>query len=198
MVLQAVLDFERSPVTIPPNLNKLHIVHYPDRILKKRCAPVVEEFGEGLGRLADRMLELMKIEPGIGLAAPQVGLLIRLFVGNTTGEPGDDFVCANPRFAELDGAAEGEEGCLSIPGVTVTMRRATTAIIEAFDTDGKPFTLTGVDLQARMWQHEADHLDGRMITDHMSTADEIANRRALKQLKDEYGGVRRTKGIVGS
>ena len=71
------------------------------------------------------------------------------------------------------------------------MRRATKATIEGFDVDGKPFTKEGVDLQARMWQHEAAHLDGQLITDHMSTADEIANRRAIKQLKEDYAAARR-------
>ncbi len=177
-------------MTTLPDLKKLQIIYYPNPILKKVCAPV-EEFDEGLRKLAVRMLELMKEGKGVGLAAPQVGLLIRLFVGNATGEPDADFVCVNPRLAELTGAAEAEEGCLSIPCVNVTMRRATTAVIEAFDTEGKPFTRTGVDMQARVWQHEADHLEGRLITDHMSTADEITNRRALKQLRQEYAGARR-------
>ena len=189
--MQAVLNLGKPLVKTLPDLERLHIVHYPDPVLKKRCAPV-EEFDERLRNLANRMLDLMKQENGVGLAAPQVGLLIRLFVGNATGEPEDDFVCINPRFAELTGAAEGEEGCLSLPGVTVTMRRATTAIIEGFDVEGKPFTKTGVDLQARMWQHETDHLEGRLITDHMSTADEIANRLALRQLKEQYVGARRS------
>ena len=170
-----------------PDLNKLQIINYPNPLLKKVCAPV-GEFGEGLQALVVRMFELMKEGKGVGLAAPQVGLLMRLFVCNHTGEPDDDFVCLNPRFAELSGAAEAEEGCLSIPGVNVTMRRATTAVIEALDVEGRPFTQTGVDLQARVWQHEADHLDGRLITDHMFTTDEITNRRALKQLKEEYAG----------
>jgi peptide deformylase len=189
--MQALLDLGKPLVTTLPDLDKLQIIHYPNPLLKRVCAPV-EEFGEGLRKLADRMLELMKLGNGVGLGAPQVGLPIRLLVCNTTGEPEDDFVCVNPRFTELTGAADGEEGCLSIPGVTVTMRRATTAVMEAFDTEGKPFTRTGVDLQARVWQHEADHLEGRLITDHMSTSDEIANRRALKQLKEEYAGTRRS------
>ena len=189
--MQAILDPGKPLVMTLPDLEKLHIVYHPNLVLKKVCAPV-EEFDEGLRNLANRMLELMKQGNGIGLAAPQIGLLIRLFVVNTTGESEDDFVCINPRFSELTGAAEGEEGCLSLPGVTVTMRRAATAIIEGFDVEGKPFTKTGVDLQARMWQHEADHLEGRLITDHMSTADEIANRLALKQLKEEYVGARRS------
>lgn len=148
------------------------------------------EFGPDLKALAERMLELMHEGKGVGLAAPQVGVLIRLFVCNATGEPGDDLICVNPRLVELDGAEEKEEGCLSIPGVTVTMRRATDAVMEACDTDGNPCRKTGKDLVARIWQHETDHLDGRLITDNVSMTDEIANRRALKQLEADYAASR--------
>ncbi|UCE61399.1 MAG: peptide deformylase [Phycisphaerales bacterium] len=171
------------------NLDKLTILHYPNPILKKASAPV-EEFGEELVQLSQRMLELMKQEPGIGLAAPQVGILIRLFVCNVTGEPDDDLVFVNPRFTELTGAVDCEEGCLSVPGVNVTKRRASHAVIEAMDATGRPFQMSGIDLLARVWQHETDHLDGRLISDTMSTADEIVNRRAIKQLKEEYAGGR--------
>ena len=175
-----------------PNLDKLRIVLYPDPILKRVCKPV-EEFGPDLKALADRMLALTREGEGAGLAAPQVGIPIRLFVCDVTGEPGDDLVCLNPRFIELTGAEEKEEGCLSIPGVSVMMRRATRAVIEALDLDGNPFQTTGTDLMAKAWQHEVDHLDGRLITDNMSTADEIANRYAVKQLKAQYASRRRKR-----
>ena len=104
----------------------------------------------------------------------------------------DPMFLVNPRILwTSDERQAAEEGCLSIPGVTVTKRRSTRTVMEAFDTDGKPFRMTGEDLRARAWQHEFDHLEGRLITDHMSTADEIANRRAVKQLKEEYAAARR-------
>ncbi len=173
-----------------PQLHKLRIVYYPDPVLKRACAPV-EDFGADLRRLAERMLVVMREAKGVGLAAPQVGIPIRLFVCNVSGEADADLICVNPRFGELTAAEEGEEGCLSIPGVTVTMRRATQVAIEALDTDGKPFQKTAADLEARMWQHEIDHLDGRLITDNMSTTDQIGNRRAVKQLEAEYAASRR-------
>ena len=174
---------------IVPNPNKLRIVCYPDRVLKQSCAPVTE-FNGDLGSLVEQMLELMHEGRGIGLAGPQVGVLSRLFVCNVTGEPDDNLVFVNPRFLELTGAAEADEGCLSLPGVGVTMRRAEQAIIEAQNVHGEPFQMTGQDLLARVWQHESDHLDGRLIVDHMSTADEIANRRALKQLEEQCAPAR--------
>jgi peptide deformylase len=168
-----------------PDIDKLGIVHYPDPVLSKACAPV-EAFGPDLEALADKMLRLMRQGEGVGLAAPQVGLLLRMFVCNATGEPGDDLVLVNPRFVGLSGAEEREEGCLSLPGVTVSRRRATHAVIEAVGTDGQPFQKTGEGLVARVWQHESDHLDGRVIADGMSATDEIRNRRALKQLRADY------------
>lgn len=175
---------------IPDDIESLEIVEYPDPILKLVCAPV-ETFDEGLKRLGEHMLRLMREAEGVGLAAPQVGLTIRMFVCNHTGEPDDALVCINPSFTELDGAAVAGEGCLSLPGVTVNMRRPTRATIEACDVDGKPFRIEGTDLRARIWLHEADHLDGKMIVDRMSEADQIANRRSLKQLRDDFA--RRTR-----
>lgn len=172
-----------------PNPAKLRIVLYPDPVLKK-VAREVGKFGGDLHAFAARMLELMRAGEGVGLAAPQVGVGLRLFVCNHTGEPDADLTCVNPRLLDLSGAEEKEEGCLSIPGVTVTMRRAARVVMEAYDLDGKLFQITGTDLQARVWQHEIDHLDGRLIIDSMSSADEIANRRALKQLKEQYQPVR--------
>lgn len=173
-----------------PDPDNLRIVHYPNPVLKKVCTPV-EGFGPELKALADKMLALMHEAEGAGLAGPQVGIPIRLFVCNPTDEPGNDLVCVNPRFIELTGAEEKEEGCLSIPDVSVTMRRATHAVMDAWDTDGKPFQRTGCDLEARIWQHEADHLEGRLLTDNMATTDEIANRRAVRQLEAEYAAVSR-------
>ncbi len=174
-----------------PNPSRLRIVLYPNPILKKRAADV-GKFNAEIAVLAKRMLELMREAKGVGLAAPQVGVGLRVFVCNPTGEPGDDLVCINPRFTELSGAEDREEGCLSIPGVTVNMRRATQVVMEAFDVNGQPFQATGTELRARIWQHETDHLDGRLIIDNMSTTDEIANRRAIKQLQDQYRPPRRS------
>ena len=100
-------------------------------------------------------------------------------------------VFVNPRLTELTGAEEKEEGCLSFPGMTVAKRRATDAVIEAVDTDGRPFQKTGTSLIARIWQHECDHLDGQLIGDNMSATDQIANRRALAQFEADYKAARR-------
>ena len=166
-----------------PDLEKLHIVHLPNPVLREVCTPVTE-FGGALAAFTARMLELMHEGRGVGLAAPQVGVPIRLFVCNHTGQPEDNLIVINPELKELTGSEESEEGCLSLPGVVVMMRRATRVVMQSRDADGGPCELAAEGLKARIWQHENDHLDGRMICDTMSTADEIANRRAMKMLQD--------------
>lgn len=172
------------------SLAKLRILFYPEPVLKKPCTPVTE-FGPELSALAERMIQLMHADKGVGLAAPQVGISRRLFVCNPDGEPDHNRVFVNPRFIELSGAEEKDEGCLSLPGVTVKMRRATHVVMEAQDCEGRAVVVTGDDLIARIWQHESDHLDGTLIIDRMSSAEEIANRRALKQLQADHASRRR-------
>ena len=167
------------------DVENLRIVRYPDPVLRKICEPV-QHFDDTIVRLVQRMLELMRAGKGIGLAAPQVGVMLRLFVCNPTGEPADDMVCINPELTDLTGADQREEGCLSLPEVSVPIRRATHVRIRACDAKGKPYQRDGDDLLARVWQHENDHLDGRLIVDYMSEASRIANRRILKQLQAEF------------
>lgn len=166
------------------NPKRLTIVEYPATVLRKKAVPI-EKITPEVAAVAERMFELMREQKGVGLAAPQVGLSLRLFVCNPTGEPQHDLVCVNPKFLELDGAEDGPEGCLSLPEVSVTMRRATKAVMEAFDSMGKAYRVDGKDLCARVWQHEMDHLDGKLIIDRMSDTDAIANRRAIKALDDK-------------
>ena len=174
---------------IPRNTADLRLVYYPAPILKKRAVPI-EHIGADVAALAARMFEIMREGKGLGLAAPQVGVGVRLFVCNVTGEPQDDLIFVNPRLHDLSGSQEKEEGCLSIPGVNVMMRRPARAGIDALDVKGRPFSLTGMELLARVWQHEMDHLDGRLIIDNMSATDEIANRRGIKQLRQDHASAR--------
>ncbi len=170
-----------------PKLDTLCIVRYPDPVLKRVAGAVaVGDVDADLAALAKRMIVLMHLAEGVGLAAPQVGVSLRMFVCNPTGEEDSDRVCINPRIIESSGAESAEEGCLSLPGVTVSVRRATRVVMQAIGLDGTPFELTGEELSARVWQHETDHLDGRLIIDSMSGTDEITNRRAIKQLESAY------------
>ena len=169
-------------------LDALTIIKYPDPRLRKACAPV-EVFDDELRALAMRMVELMRDAEGIGLAAPQVGILRQLFVCAVIDSPDAWMAFVNPKLADLDGPTEAaEEGCLSIPDVNVTIKRAISCRIDAFDLDGNPIAYEASDLMARCWQHECDHLEGRLIVDRMSPADQVANRRALKRLEARFNG----------
>ena len=179
---------------LPRPLEKLTIVHYPDPILRKKCE-TVEVFDAQLTAVANRMLALMREARGVGLAAPQVGIAARMFICNPTGEPIDDAVWVNPRLTLLEGSAEYDEGCLSMPGINVPKRRATRVVIEAVDLSGKPQQAGAQELLARIWQHEADHLDGRLVIDDMSEVDELANRRILRQLEADYKAATRNKSV---
>lgn len=167
------------------DLDNLTIIHYPDPRLKKRAIEI-DRFDDDLAALAGRMLELMKDARGVGLAAPQVGLPLRLFVMNATGRADDDLVFVNPRLSAQQGNADDEEGCLSIPDVRVQVRRAVRCRIDAQDVRGEPIAFEGEDLVSRVWQHETDHLNGVLIIDRMSASDRIATRRTLRELEAKW------------
>src|SRR5947207_2521962 len=107
-----------------PDIENLTIIKYPDPRLRKVAKPVTV-FDERLRRIAQRMLELMRKNEGVGLAAPQLGLDLRLFVANPTGKPEDDHVYVNPVLSDADGGEDYEEGCLSLPEIKVVITRPT-------------------------------------------------------------------------
>jgi peptide deformylase len=161
----------------------LKIINYPDPRLKKASAPVAG-FDDDLKSLANRMFELMRQAKGVGLAAPQVGQNLRLFVANHSGQPEDDRVFVNPTLTLLDGEElVAEEGCLSLPDIHIDVLRSANARIDAFDLEGNPFTLEREGFEARVWQHEFDHLLGILLTDRMSFTDKMKHRKRLKELE---------------
>src|SRR5215208_4793769 len=156
----------------------LKIILYPDPRLKKMSQPV-QNFDERLRLLAARMFELMREAKGVGLAAPQVGENIRMFVMNPTNEPGDDRVYVNPVLGDVEGEEEAEEGCLSLPGIHVKIVRRKQVRMQAQDLEGKPIEEVATGFIPRVWQHETDHLNGTMLTDRMGPVARMANRRIL-------------------
>ncbi len=170
---------------MPADLAKLRIIHYPDPRLRQTCK-LVTRFDDDLVALVTRMFELMRADRGIGLAAPQVGVMLRLFVMNATGEPGDDHVVINPELRDLQQLVVAEEGCLSIPEVRVQVRRAEKCWLKAQDLSGKSVEAEGRDLVARIWQHETDHLNGVLIIDRMGPADAIAAKKTLRALEGSF------------
>jgi peptide deformylase len=163
----------------------LQIIQYPDPRLKKVSLPV-ETFDESLTALAARMFQLMREARGVGLAAPQVGQNIRMFVMNHSGDPADDRVYINPELSEAEGSEESEEGCLSLPGLNVRVIRDKTMRIRARDLDGNDIDQVETGYIARVWQHEFDHLNGTLITDRMGPVAKMAARKILRELEEKY------------
>jgi peptide deformylase len=164
---------------------QLKIINYPDPRLKKVSKPVAV-VDEAIRALAGRMLELMREHRGVGLAAPQVGHNIRLFVMNHTGEPGDDRVFINPELSEAEGAEEAEEGCLSLPGLNANIVRDKTMRIVATDLAGKRIEQKASGYEARVWQHEFDHLNGTLIIDRMGTVAKMTAKKKLKEMEEKF------------
>jgi peptide deformylase len=163
----------------------LKIIYWPDPRLLKKSKPVVV-FDESLQALAQRMLVLMREARGVGLAAPQVGLNLRLFVMNHTGEPAGERVYVNPDLLDPDGREEAEEGCLSLPGLHVNVMRHKSIRMVAQDLAGNPIEQRETGYPARIWQHETDHLNGTLLTHRMGPVAKMANRKLLKELEEEY------------
>ena len=144
------------------------ILRYGEAPLHARAAEVTA-FDAQLHRLIDDMIETMYAAPGIGLAATQIGVPLRIFVidlsiGRNTGEL---ITMVNPVFVERDGTQLEEEGCLSAPGFNATVVRPKRAVVKGFDRHGSEQTIEGTDLLARAFQHEMDHLDGIVFIDRL-------------------------------
>ena len=140
------------------------IREYGDEILTKPCKEV-KEITPRINELIDDMFETMYDAGGVGLAAPQVGILKQICVIDTTGE--DPHLLINPVILETDGEQEGYEGCLSIPGKSGMVKRPWHVRVRALDREMKPFELEGDELLARALCHEIDHLSGHMYTEFM-------------------------------
>lgn len=155
------------------------IRQYPDAVLRMR-ARSVEHFDDDLARLADRMVHLMHDARGVGLAATQVGVLQRLFVFQAV-DADDVTAIVNPELTVRTEETEvAEEGCLSLQGVLVPVERATRVTIEGQDLRGEPLRLELEELDARVAQHELDHLDGVLV---LERTDDESRREALSVLR---------------
>src|SRR5574343_1152102 len=145
----------------------LPILRYPDPRLKKVAAPVAK-VDDSIRRLARDMAETMYEAPGIGLAATQVDVHKQVVVIDTSEDKSDLRVFVNPRIVTRDGAKEGEEGCLSVPGIYDKVERAERVTVQYVDLDGKEQTLEAEGLLAVCIQHELDHLTGKVFVDYLS------------------------------
>ena len=160
----------------------LSIVKYGDPILTK-TAEAVTEFDQNLSKLVDNMFETMYGAPGVGLAAPQVGLLKRLFVMDCSSgkEKKRKIALINPVIETEEGEQIGEEGCLSFPGIFVEVKRPQRVVVRAQDIDGSTMTLDIMDLEARCVSHETDHLDGELFIEYLSPLKRDLTKRKIKK-----------------
>lgn len=143
----------------------LDIVTYGDPVLETKAVPV-ERFDEDLARLVADMFEALGKERGLGLAAPQVGRSVRLFITDVDGDKPRVFV--NPEILQTSQEeVDYEEGCLSFPGLYMDVRRPGEVRIQAFGEKGRPFTIEAEGLLARVILHEYDHLDGKLFVDRL-------------------------------
>ena len=159
---------------------------YPDPVLRVEC-PLVEAFDEDLAELARDMVETMYAAPGVGLAAPQVGVEKRLAVVDASvgEEQGGLHVLVNPRIVEQSGTESDYEGCLSIPELSEKVARPAMITVEAQDLEGRPFSLEAEEFLARAICHEIDHLNGVLFVDHLRGLKKDKARRHLRRLKQD-------------
>jgi peptide deformylase len=160
----------------------LEILEYPDPRLRTKATPI-SNFGESLQQQINSMFETMYAAPGIGLAATQVDYHKQLFVLDTSENKDSPLVFINPEITELRGVEEMEEGCLSFPGVYVTVERAVSLTVKALDREGNEFMMDADELLAVCVQHEFDHIQGKLFVDYLSTLKR--NRIRKKLLKEQ-------------
>jgi peptide deformylase len=165
------------------------ILHYPDKRLRIPGEPVTD-FGAELQGLIDDMAETMYAAPGVGLAATQIGEAKRLFIVDvSSGDgPSDLRVFVNPEFIKTEGKIEWEEGCLSFPGIHSDITRAERVKLRAQDRHGKWFEIDADELMAIALQHEFDHLEGKLMIDHLSPLKRRIVHRAMQKRASERGG----------
>lgn len=161
------------------------IIYLPDSRLRQVSKPV-EQFDDALHRLIDDMFETMYHARGVGLAAPQIGLNIRLSVVDASADKTGQLVLVNPEIIEAHGQAQYEEGCLSVPGAYDTVTRAESVRIRAQDKHGEFFEMTAEGLLGECFQHEIDHLNGKLFVDLLSPLKRAMARRKLEKFKRQH------------
>lgn len=179
-----------NPTQTPAGgIGRLELVEYPHPALLRRAKPILRIDAAVCDAVA-RMFDIMYEAQGIGLAANQVALPYRLFVVNTAGRRGDgeEHVFINPVLSRPRGTAVQEEGCLSLPGVRMDVRRPERIVVDAWSLAGQPLRMDLDGLLARVVQHEFDHLEGRLFTDRLPEAATLEVRRDLESFREVFIG----------
>ena len=168
-----------------PDFEKCCLTRFPAPVLAQVAKPI-EEITDDIRTLAGKMIDLMIETKGVGMAAPQVGVNLRIFVASPDGTKENAKVYINPTIERSGPLETYEEGCLSLPGIYAKIKRHKNCSITATDLDGNIFTEQAEGLTVRIFQHEFDHLEGMLIKDRMSRVAGIAARKKLKHLQDQY------------
>jgi peptide deformylase len=160
----------------------LEVVKYGDPVLTKP-AEEITTFDASVRKLVDDMFETMYGAPGVGLAAPQVGVLKRLFIMDCSSGKNkkQKLALINPVIESEEGEQIGDEGCLSFPGIYIQVTRPQRLVVRARDIDGSSFTLDVMDLEARCVSHETDHLDGELFINYLSPLKRDLTKRKIKK-----------------
>ena len=164
-------------------IEKCQITHYPADVLGRRARPV-EQIDDNIRQLVDKMYDIMRQNKGVGLAAPQAGVPLRMFIISLDGSRESVKVFINPIVTPDGNLDTIEEGCLSVPGIYTKIRRYKKAKVTATDLDGNEFTEEAEGLYARALQHEYDHIEGMTIVNRMGQAAKITHRKRLKALQE--------------
>ena len=173
-----MIDFEKCSIT-----------RYPESVLGEPAKPI-EKIDDDIRRLVEKMAEIMVEKKGIGLAGPQVGVPLRIFIVSLNGSGENVRAYINPTVTPSGELVSAEEGCLSVPGIYTKVRRYSKCTVTATDLDGKEFTEQAEGLYARCLQHESDHLNGMTIADRMGPAARIVHRKQLSRLRKEHERLR--------
>jgi peptide deformylase len=165
----------------------LPILQHPDPRLRQKTR-LVTVFDDKLQKLVDDLFETMYAAPGVGLAANQCGVLLRLAVMDCSEDKTQPLVLANPEIVSSDERQEMEEGCLSVPDIRDTISRFNKVRLRALDRHGKPFEMDCEGLAAQCVQHEIDHLDGKLYIDYLSSLKRERIKKKMLKLRDAVAG----------
>jgi len=167
------------------DVDKCKITRWPSPVLLHKAGPV-EKIDDNIRALSEKMIDIMVEYKGVGLAGPQAGVALRIFVASPDGTKENAKAYINPVITLSGSIVTNEEGCLSLPGIWGNIKRYSKCSLKAQGLDGEEFTVQAEGHLARIFQHECDHLDGTLIADKLSTVGKIAARRKLKQLREDY------------
>lgn len=167
------------------DVDKCCITRYPAPVLGEKAKPI-EKIDGDIRKLAEKMKDIMVQNQGVGLAGPQAGVGLQIFVASPDGTKQNAKVYINPVIIPSGKLVTSEEGCLSLPGIRGNIRRYSKCSIKALGLDGEEISEEAEGLLARIFQHECDHLNGTLIADRLSVVAKIAAKKKLKRLRENY------------